>query len=163
MVKVSIANVFIYQTLSYIKQCHTCWNAESKTIFKITSKNTILTKQYFKNIFIFIRYLFNFVFGLFPDSCVPRAVAPVGLLPQGEHCLRARPGWGQWLPVWTSSWMRWMASWHWLGWPVTWATRSVLTPSSDGGHSGTNKWLSFFKMRLKKRNKVKVLHYKVHF
>ena len=92
MAKVSIANVFIYQTLSYIKQCHTCWNAESKTIFKITSKNTILTKQYFKNIFIFIRYLFNFVFGLCPDSYVPRAVAPVGLLPQGEHCLRAGLG-----------------------------------------------------------------------
>lgn len=32
--------------------------------------------------------------------------------------------------VWTSSLMRWTAWWQWSGWPITWATRSGLTPSS---------------------------------
>lgn len=32
--------------------------------------------------------------------------------------------------VWTSSLMMWTAWWQWSSWPITWATRSGLMPSS---------------------------------
>lgn len=46
----------------------------------------------------------------------------------GEWTVRA--SWWRTCAVWTSSLMRWTACWHLSGWPITWAIRSGLMPSS---------------------------------